>query len=104
MVEFAGVPYIEIIKLPLFLPFFIFLAFGLWSILKRKKWSNWFTERRNSPKKEVLKGLYLLTPIIAIIVFMDMGFSISRAALLGIALTVVVSLFRRIQELPFQNC
>src|SRR5690606_18329074 len=39
--------------------------------------------------------IYLLTPIIAIIVFMDLGTSISRAAIYGILFTVLVSLFRK---------
>lgn len=96
MVEFAGVPYIEIIKAAV-IPAILYFS-GIWIMVHFEAKKNGLIglpKEEIPPKKEVLKGLYLLTPIIAIIVFMDMGFSISRAALLGIALTVVVSLFRK---------
>src|SRR5699024_11736894 len=44
-------------------------------------------------KKEVLKKIHLLFPIVAIVWFLFQGFSIERTALLGILATIIVSLF-----------
>lgn len=96
MIEFAGVPYLEIIKAAL-IPAILYFA-GIWIMVHleaKKTGLVGLPEDQIPPKKEVLKKIYLLTPIIAIIVFMDLGTSISRAAIYGILFTVLVSLFRK---------
>lgn len=96
MIEFAGVPYLEIIKAAL-IPAILYFA-GIWIMVHleaKKTGLVGLPEDQIPPKKEVFKKIYLLTPIIAIIVFMDLGTSISRAAIYGILFTVLVSLFRK---------
>lgn len=96
MIEFAGVPYLEIIKASL-IPAILYFA-GIWIMVHleaKKTGLVGLPEDQIPPKKEVFKKIYLLTPIIAIIVFMDLGTSISRAAIYGILFTVLVSLFRK---------
>ena len=96
MIEFAGVPYLEIIKAAL-IPALLYFA-GIWIMVHleaKKTGLVGLPEDQIPPKKEVFKKIYLLTPIIAIIVFMDLGTSISRAAIYGILFTVLVSLFRK---------
>lgn len=96
MIEFAGVPYLEIIKAAL-IPAMLYFA-GIWIMVHleaKKTGLVGLPEDQIPPKKEVFKKIYLLTPIIAIIVFMDLGTSISRAAIYGILFTVLVSLFRK---------
>lgn len=96
MIEFAGVPYLEIIKAAL-IPAILYFS-GIWIMVHleaKKTGLVGLPEDQIPPKKEVLKKIYLLTPIIAIIVFMDLGTSISRAAIYGILFTVLVSLFRK---------
>ncbi len=96
MIEFAGVPYLEIIKAAL-IPAMLYFA-GIWIMVHleaKKTGLVGLPEDQIPPKKDVFKKIYLLTPIIAIIVFMDLGTSISRAAIYGILFTVLVSLFRK---------
>ena len=96
MIEFAGVPYLEIIKAAL-IPALLYFA-GIWIMVHleaKKTGLVGLPEDQIPPKKEVFKKIYLLTPIIAIIVFMDLGTSISRAAIYGILFTIIVSLFRK---------
>ena len=96
MVEFAGVPYIEIVVAAI-IPALLYFS-GIWIMvhLEAKKQGLSGVSNEDIPnKKEVLKGLYLLTPILAIVVFIYMGYSISRAAIYGIVFTLIVSLFRK---------
>ncbi len=96
MVEFAGVPYIEIV-IAAIIPALLYFS-GIWIMvhLEAKKQGLSGVSNEDIPnKKEVLKGLYLLTPILAIVVFIYMGYSISRAAIYGIVFTLIVSLFRK---------
>lgn len=96
MVEFAGVPYIEIVVAAI-IPALLYFS-GIWIMvhLEAKKQGLSGVSNEDIPdKKEVLKGLYLLTPILAIVVFIYMGYSISRAAIYGIVFTMIVSLFRK---------
>jgi TRAP transporter 4TM/12TM fusion protein len=96
MVEFAGVPYIQIV-LAAIIPALLYFS-GIWIMvhLEAKKQGLSGVSNEDIPnKKEVLKGLYLLTPILAIVVFIYMGYSISRAAIYGIVFTLIVSLFRK---------
>lgn len=96
MVEFAGVPYIEIVKAAV-IPAILYFT-GIWIMVHfeaKKQGLRGLPKEEIPAKKEVFKKIYLLTPILAIIIFMDIGTSISRAALLGILFTIIVSLFRK---------
>ncbi|WP_026906626.1 TRAP transporter permease [Paucisalibacillus globulus] len=102
MIEFAGVPYMEIIKAAV-IPAILYFS-GIWIMTHfeaKRVGLKGLPADQIPPKKEVFKKIYLLTPIIAIIFFMDMGFSISRAALFGIIFTVIVSLFRKDTRITF---
>ena len=95
MIEFAGVPYIEIIKAAV-IPAILYFA-GIWIMVHleaKKTGLVGLPDEEIPPKKEVFKKIYLLLPIIVIIVLMDSGMSISRAAIWGIIFTIIVSLFR----------
>ena len=96
MIEFAGVPYIEIIKAAV-IPAILYFS-GIWIMTHfeaKRIGLKGLPKEQIPPKLEVLKKIYLLFPIIIIIVLMDAGMSIARAALWGIISTVVVSLFRK---------
>lgn len=96
MVEFAGVDYIEIVKAAV-IPAILYFS-GIWIMTHfeaKKLGLRGLPEEEIPSKKEVIKKIYLLTPILAIIVFMDTGMSISRAAIFGILFTIFVSLFRK---------
>lgn len=54
-------------------------------------------------RKEVLKKIYLLTPILAIIVFLLIGIPTMQAALYGILLTIFVSAFNKETRLGFKD-
>lgn len=54
-------------------------------------------------RKEVLKKIYLLLPIVAIIVFLLIGIPTMQAALYGILLTVFVSAFNKETRLNFKD-
>ena len=54
-------------------------------------------------KKEVLSKIYLLVPILAIIILLMTNMSVMRAALISIAITVVVSLFRKETRMGFKG-
>lgn len=94
MIEFAGVGYWEIAKAAL-IPALLYFS-GIWIMthLEAKKLGLLgLPEEEIPPKKDVLKKIHLLIPILAIIWFLYRGFSIERTALYGILATIIVSLF-----------
>jgi TRAP transporter 4TM/12TM fusion protein len=96
MIEFAGVPYWEIAKAAL-IPAILFFS-GIWIMTHfeaKRLGLLGLTEEEIPAKRTVLKKLYLLLPIVAIVYFLFAGFSIERAAIYGILITVLVSLFRK---------
>ena len=104
MVEFAGVPYIEIVKAAV-IPAILYFT-GIWIMTHfeaKRTGLKGLPKDQMPPKLEVIKKIYLLTPIIAIIVFMDIGRSISQAAILGILFTIFVSLFRKDTRINFSK-
>jgi TRAP transporter 4TM/12TM fusion protein len=54
-------------------------------------------------RKEVLKKIYLLLPILAVILLMVSGMSIMRAALWSILITILVSLIRKDTRIGFKD-
>ncbi|WP_339212978.1 TRAP transporter permease [Ornithinibacillus sp. FSL M8-0202] len=94
MIEFAGVPYWDIAKAAL-IPAILYFA-GIWIMthLEAKKIGLTGLPESEIPNKlEVLKKIHLLLPILIIIVFLFMGYSINRTALLGILAAIIVSMF-----------
>ncbi|RLL41808.1 TRAP transporter permease [Oceanobacillus piezotolerans] len=96
MVEFAGVPYWEIAKAAVIPAILYFTGIWIMTHFEAKRLGLLGLPKEDIPsKREVAKKLYLLSPILAIIIFLSLGFSIERAALYGILFTIIVSLFRK---------
>lgn len=96
MIEFAGVGYWEIAKAAT-IPAILYFA-GIWIMthFEAKKTGLLGLPKEEIPSKiAVLKKVYLLLPILAIVWLLFKGYSIERTALLGILITVLVSLFRK---------
>lgn len=96
MIEFAGVGYWEIAKAAT-IPAILYFS-GIWIMthFEAKKLGLLGLPEEEIPRKrEVLKKIHLLIPILAIVWLLFDGFSIERTALFGILATIVVSLFRK---------
>ncbi|TWT04828.1 TRAP transporter permease [Planomicrobium sp. CPCC 101079] len=105
MVEFiGGVTYWEIAKAAA-IPAILYFS-GVWIMthLEAKRTGLKGLSKEEMPdRKEVLKKLYLLLPIVAIIYFLFIGIPTMHAALYGIVLTVVVSAFNKETRLGFKD-
>jgi TRAP transporter 4TM/12TM fusion protein len=91
MVEFTGISYWEIARAAA-IPAILYFA-GIWIMvhLEAKRVGLRGLSKEELPdKKEVLKKSYLLLPIVAIIIFLMVGFSPVRSALYGILTTILV--------------
>ncbi|WP_078378491.1 TRAP transporter permease [Sutcliffiella halmapala] len=96
MIEFAGVPYWDIAKAAT-IPAILYFS-GIWIMthFEAKKMGLLGLPKEEIPRKrDVLKKIHLLLPIVIIVVLLFQGVSIERTALLGILSTVIVSLFRK---------
>ena len=96
MIEFAGVGYWEIAKAAT-IPAALYFS-GIWIMthFEAKKLGLLGLPEEEIPRKrEVLKKIHLLIPILVIVWLLFDGFSIERTALYGILATVIVSLFRK---------
>ncbi|WP_223702693.1 TRAP transporter permease [Sutcliffiella deserti] len=96
MIEFAGVKYWDIAKAAT-IPAILYFS-GIWIMTHleaKKQGLLGLPKEEIPPKKEVLKKIHLLLPILVIVVLLFQGFSIERTALLGILSTIIVSLFRK---------
>ncbi len=96
MIEFAGESYWDIAKAAT-IPALLYFS-GIWIVthLEAKRIGLLGLPADQLPdKKEVLKKIHLLLPIVAIVWLLFEGFSIERTALYGIAITIIVSLFRK---------
>lgn len=96
MIEFAGVGYWEIAKAAT-IPAILYFS-GIWIMTHfeaKKMGLLGLPESEIPKKKEVLKKIHLLLPILVIVWLLYKGFSIERTALYGILATIVVSLFRK---------
>lgn len=96
MVEFAGESYWNIATAAV-IPALLYFS-GIWiaTHFEAKRTGLLGLQKEQIPKWiEVLKKIHLLIPILAIAWFLFQGVSIGRTALLGIAITVLVSLFRK---------
>ncbi|SFJ36899.1 TRAP transporter permease [Brevibacillus centrosporus] len=96
MAEFIGVPYLEIAKSAA-LPAILFFV-GIWIMTHfeaKRLGLRGLTKEELPDKKEVLKKMYLLLPIVIIITALMMNFSAERSAIIGIVSTIVVGAFRK---------
>jgi TRAP transporter 4TM/12TM fusion protein len=94
MVEFigGGITYWEIAKAAAIPAVLYFTGIWIMTHFEAKRIGlRGLTKEEMPDRKEVLKKLYLLLPIIAVIVLLMSGMSVVRAALWSIVITVVVS-------------
>ena len=96
MIEFAGVPYWDIAKAAVIPALLYFTGIWVMTHLEAKRLGLVGLSKDELPSKvAVLKKLYLLLPIIAIVYFLFEGFSIERTALYGILAAILVSMFSK---------
>lgn len=96
MAEFIGVPYLDIAKSAA-LPAILFFV-GIWIMTHfeaKRLGLRGLTKEELPDKKEVLKKMYLLLPILIIITALMMNVSAERSAIIGIVATIVVGAFRK---------
>ncbi|KQL44932.1 C4-dicarboxylate ABC transporter [Brevibacillus choshinensis] len=96
MAEFIGVPYLDIAKSAA-LPAILFFV-GIWIMTHfeaKRLGLRGLTKEELPDKKEVLKKMYLLLPIVIIITALMMNISAERSAIIGIISTIVVGAFRK---------
>lgn len=102
--EMTGIPYSRIALaavIPAFLYFYsIFCIVHLEAI---KENLSGVPESELPDKKELMKEIYLFSPIIAIIVFLIMGSSPMKAGFYGIVVTIIVSCFKKDTRLNFKR-
>ncbi|WP_245830995.1 TRAP transporter permease [Sediminibacillus massiliensis] len=95
MIEFIGIDYWTIAKAAA-IPALLYFT-GVWIMThfeaKRTGLSG-LSDEEIPDKKEVLKKIYLLLPILAIVFFLSTGISVMRAAIYGILTTILVGLLR----------
>lgn len=97
MVEFiGGITYWEIAKAAAIPAILYFTGVWIMTHFEAKRVGLKGLSKEEMPdRKEVLKKIYLLLPIVAIIVFLLIGIPTMHAALYGILLTIVVSSFNK---------
>ena len=105
MVEFiGGVTYWEIAKAAAIPALLYFTGVWIMTHFEAKRIGLKGLSKEEMPdRKEVLKKIYLLTPIFAIIIFLLIGIPTMQAALWGIVLTIVVSSFNKETRLNFKD-
>lgn len=105
MVEFiGGITYWEIAKAAAIPALLYFTGVWIMTHFEAKRLGLKGLPKDQMPdRKEVLKKIYLLLPIVAIVVLLFVGVPTMHAALYGIALTVVVSAFNKETRLGFKD-
>ncbi|WP_033541616.1 TRAP transporter permease [Planococcus sp. CAU13] len=105
MVEFiGGITYWEIAKAAAIPALLYFTGIWIMTHFEAKRIGLKGLPKEDLPdRKEILKKIYLLLPIVAIIVFLLIGVPTMQAALYGIVLTVVVSAFDKETRLNFKD-
>jgi TRAP transporter 4TM/12TM fusion protein len=104
MAEFIGIPYAEI-AMAAAIPAVLYFA-GIWIITHfeaKKMGLRGLTKEEMPDKKEVVKKLYLLIPIIAMIALLMTGMSVMLAALYSIVISIVVSTFKKETRIGFRG-
>lgn len=96
MIEFAGVPYWEIVKAAIIPALLYFTGIWVMTHFEAKRLGLMGLPKEKLPNlKETLKKIYLLLPILVIIYLLFEGISIERTAIFGILTAIIVSLFRK---------
>lgn len=105
MVEFiGGVTYWEIAKAAAIPALLYFTGVWIMTHFEAKRIGlKGLTKEEMPNRKEVLKKIYLLLPIVAIIVFLLIGIPTMHAALYGIVLTIFVSAFNKETRLGIKD-
>lgn len=104
MIEFAGVPYWDIAKAAVIPALLYFTGIWVMTHLEAKRLGLVGLPKEELPsKKAVLKKLYLLFPIVAIVYFLFEGYSIERTAIYGIISAIVVSMFSKETNMFLHN-
>ncbi|SEN16401.1 TRAP transporter, 4TM/12TM fusion protein [Mesobacillus persicus] len=106
MVEFigGGITYWEIAKAAT-IPALLYFT-GIWIMVHfeaKRVGLRGMTDEELPDRKEVLKKIYLLLPILAVILLMVSGMSIMRAALWSILITILVSMIRKDTRIGFKD-
>ncbi|MCM3667516.1 TRAP transporter permease [Mesobacillus maritimus] len=106
MVEFigGGITYWDIAKAAT-IPALLYFA-GIWIMVHfeaKRVGLRGLTDEELPDRSEVLRKIYLLLPILAVIILMVSGMSIMRAALWSILITILVSLFRKDTRIGFKD-
>ncbi len=96
MAEMIGVPYSSIVVRSILPAILYFLGIFLMVHFRAKRLGLRGLTKDELPKaKEILPKIYLLIPLIALIVMICMGFTMSRSAIIATALCILVSLFNK---------
>lgn len=97
MVEFiGGITYWEIAKAAAIPALLYFTGIWIMTHFEAKRVGLRGLKDEEMPnRKEVLKKIYLLTPILAVIILMTSGMSVTRAALWSILITILVSMISK---------
>ena len=104
MAEFIGIPYAEI-AMAAAIPAVLYFA-GIWIVTHfeaKKMGLRGLTKEEMPDKKEIVKKLYLLIPIIAMIALLMTGMSVMLAALYSIVISIVVSAFKKETRIGFRG-
>lgn len=106
MVEFigGGISYWDIVKAAT-IPAILYFA-GIWIVTHfeaKRIGLRGLTKEEMPNKKEVLKNFYLLAPIVAVIVFLMSGTTITKAALYAILVSIAVGIIHKWRELKFYD-
>ncbi|WP_313804568.1 TRAP transporter permease [Cytobacillus sp.] len=106
MVEFigGGITYWEIAKAAAIPALLYFTGVWIMTHFEAKRLGLRGLKEEELPnRKEVLKKIYLLLPILAVIVLLMSGMSVIRAALWSIVVTIVVSAIRKDTRINFKD-
>lgn len=105
MVEFiGGISYWDIAKAAAIPAILYFTGIWIMTHFEAKRLGlRGLTKEEMPDKKEIIKDLYLLLPIVAVLILMMTGMSVMRAALWSILITVVLSGVRKKTRLGFKD-
>ncbi|WP_428911413.1 TRAP transporter permease [Niallia sp. Krafla_26] len=104
MAEFIGIPYIEIAKAAA-IPAILYFV-GVWIVTHfeaKKTGLRGLSKEELPDRKVILKKLYLLIPIVAIVVLLMTGMSVMLAALYSIVISVLVSAVSKETRMSFRD-
>ena len=104
MAEFIGIPYAEV-ALAAVIPAILYFA-GVWIVTHfeaKKTGLRGLTKEEMPDRKDIIKRLYLLIPILSIIVLLMTGMSVMLAALYSIVISIVVSAMNKKTRMGFKD-